>query len=335
MRSEPTRREYLRIRTLQWKWDSADLNFYLVGGMLKVEEYNGRVPLEELGIIPMALMESAETDIRRRLIFRGKLYKDLFISTRSLWGYHGPATRHSPRPKRFTQKMGTKLDSLEDEDAAITVWRPIIKTRVVVSIFIPQTSPYDVPTPYELDLSEPMHDETYMICSSILWVQPVKSLSGPPLMVHLDHLSPVAWNELSFNNNGDEKICAKVLSTLRIFRPLDKAQARLEGRPAGLIMIAHGDMIRAISIMGVAEHDKRALLEIDLLDLIRNTRNIKDEDGLFRVLQGRLNLATHFIEMLETYSEIVVLCLEKDDTIDGKLRKLEPVYVNMDDDTAE
>ncbi|KAF4862249.1 hypothetical protein CGCSCA1_v014737 [Colletotrichum siamense] len=175
-------------------------------------------------------------------------------------------------------------------------------------------------------------------------------------MVHLDYLSTVVWNEVRLDHS-DEKVCLQIASIFQNFQQFTEFPTMLERRPTGQsIIIIRGDMVRATSIMeAVAERDKRALFEMDLLDLVRTEYTFFEDirRRLLRVerLQGlvllqnfasliksrsyderrRCSEITRFIEILEVYPEIVIICLEKGETVDWKLKRLGPVYVDLDD----
>ncbi|KAK1845495.1 hypothetical protein CCHR01_11870 [Colletotrichum chrysophilum] len=51
--------------------------------------------------------------------------------------------------------------------------------------------------------------------------------------------------------------------------------------------------------------------------------------------QERCDEITKFIEVLEAYPGPIILCLEKSDAVDWKLRKLGPVYIDLDDASQE
>ncbi|KAF4478220.1 hypothetical protein CGGC5_v014001 [Colletotrichum fructicola Nara gc5] len=177
-------------------------------------------------------------------------------------------------------------------------------------------------------------------------------------MVHLSYLSPVSWKETTVDAK-DGKACAQVLSILRTFEPSKEAHAHPKATSAGRIIVAYDDILRIIFVMGaVAAHDQRPLLELDLLDLPQN------QEQLFPYLEIRLDMAarlgglivlhnfaslvarrsfdkpercqdiTRFIDFIEVFSGIVILCLETNDLLDGKLRKLRPVYIDIDDAAA-
>ncbi|KAF4829946.1 hypothetical protein CGCTS75_v006204 [Colletotrichum tropicale] len=50
--------------------------------------------------------------------------------------------------------------------------------------------------------------------------------------------------------------------------------------------------------------------------------------------EQRCGEITRFIELLAAYPGSIVLCLEKNDTVDWKLKKLGPEYIHLDDDGA-
>ncbi|KAF0319661.1 hypothetical protein GQ607_013141 [Colletotrichum asianum] len=236
-----------------------------------------------------------------------------------------------------------------------------IKSRAIVDNIM-QMDLSDDTTAHVMDASEPIHDETYMMMSPYVWVRTVMPRRLSDFIVHLDHLSPVLWNEVQLDNR-DEKACIQILSVLRASRPLKNAHTELGASSPGLILVVvQSDMLRTTSIIrAAAERDKKALFEIDLLDLV----DLVEEEGDDKlIVESRLELRldsaarmgglvllqnfaplvatrsyeeqqrcaeiTKFIELLEAYPGPIVLCLEKHDPVDGKLRKLGPLYIEID-----
>ncbi|KAH9236356.1 hypothetical protein K456DRAFT_34953 [Colletotrichum gloeosporioides 23] len=261
------------IQGIEWVWDRPHRHFCLASRKLVIDEYTGRVSLEDLGIVPLAMMEpAAKAKLQNSLISRGKSYMALFKSGQNLWEICGSATLDQQPSERAFEVMGPEF-SIKN---GVSGWNPTMKFRAMVTHQLHGRN--ELPRRYVMDTSEPINDETYMIFPPDVWVEALTSRTWQFLRVSVDYLSPIRWNETPLNNE-DNKICGQILSILRVPRPLLNSHAQVRIWSTGLIMIVYGDMLRTVPVIRVsialltlssaaAERDHRGLLEIDLLDLV-------------------------------------------------------------------